>query len=173
MASLVNLKVFGILSILLIHEPVRQNHTLFSLMRTVLIVIAAWVSFILISCNSKKIPDEPVKPPKPKLSSLQYDVFDVSCNAPSCHGSGLKGGLSLIDTNSYEQLVGKLGTTDRKNTPPLFRVKPGSPDSSFLYIKITSPDTTQGETMPKGSDKLTRDKIEAVRQWIISGAPNN
>jgi hypothetical protein len=52
-------------------------------------------------------------------------------------------------------------------------VKPGSPDSSFLYIKITSPDTTQGEIMPKGSDKLTRDKIEAVRQWIFNGAPNN
>jgi len=37
-------------------------------------------------------------------------------------------------------------------------VKSGSPDSRFLYIKITSPDTTQAGIMPKGSDKLTRDK---------------
>ncbi len=142
-------------------------------MRTPLIVLVAWVSFILISCNSKKASDESAKPPEAKLSSLQHDIFDVSCNAPSCHGSGVKGGLSLIDTNSYKQLVDKQGTTDRKNTPPLFRVKQGSPDSSFLYIKITSPDTTQGEIMPKGSDKLTKDKIEAIRQWIINGAPNN
>jgi len=142
-------------------------------MRIPLIISVALVSAITISCDSKKAAQEPPKPIEPKLSSLQHDIFDVSCNAPSCHGSGVKGGLSLIGTNSYEQLVGKQGTTDRKNTPPLFRVKPGSPDSSFLYIKITSPDTTQGEIMPKGSDKLTRDKIEAVRQWIFNGAPNN
>ncbi len=142
-------------------------------MRTPLIVLVAWVSFILISCDAKKTSDDPAKPLEPKLSSLQHDIFDVSCNAPSCHGSGVKGSLSLIDTNSYEQLVGKQGTTDRKNTPPLFRVKPGSPDSSFLYIKITSPDTTQGGIMPKGNDKLTSDKIEAIRQWIMNGAPNN
>jgi hypothetical protein len=142
-------------------------------MRTLLILLVALASFILISCKSKNTSDESAKPLEPKLSSLQHHIFDVSCNAPSCHGSGVKGGLSLIDTISYEQLVGKPGTTDRKNTPTLFRVKPRRPDSSFLYIKITSPDTTQGEIMPKGSDKLTRDKIEAVRQWIISGAPNN
>jgi hypothetical protein len=142
-------------------------------MRIGLIIFIAWVSVIPTSCNSKKTPGEFAKPLEPKLSSLQHEVFDVSCNAPSCHGSGVKGGLSLIDTNSYEQLVGKQGTTDRKNTPPLFRVKPRSPDSSFLYIKITSPDTTQGELMPKGSDKLPRDKIDAIRQWIMSGAPNN
>jgi hypothetical protein len=85
----------------------------------------------------------------------------------------VKGRLSLIGTNSYKQLVGMQGTTDRKNIPPLFRLKSGSPDSSLLYIKTTSPDSTQGELMPKGSDKLTPDEIEAVRQWIIIGAPNN
>ena len=142
-------------------------------MRTLLIIALTWTSCFIISCDSKKALDKSARPTEPKLSSIQHDIFDVSCNAPSCHGSGVKGGLSLIDTNSYRQLVGRPGTVDRKNTPPMFRVKPGSPDSSFLYIKITSPDTTQGEIMPKGSDRLTNDKIEAIRQWIVSGAPNN
>jgi len=79
----------------------------------------------------------------------------------------------LIGTNSYKQLVGMQGTADRKNIPPLFRLKSGSPDSSLLYIKTTSPDSTQDELMPKGSDKLTPDEIKAVCQWIIISAPNN
>lgn len=142
-------------------------------MRTLPIIFAAWVTLILISCNSQKKSGDPPKVFEPKLSSLQEEIFDVRCSAPSCHGSGVKGGLSLVGENSYRQLVGVRGTVDRMNTPPLFRVQSGSPDSSFLYIKITSPDSTQGELMPKGSDKLTPDEIEAVRQWIVSGAPNN
>jgi mono/diheme cytochrome c family protein len=142
-------------------------------MRPPLFVLAALACFILISCSSKKKSDDPQKVLDAKLSSLQQQLFDVSCNAPSCHGSGAKGGLSLVAANSFRQLVGVPGTTDRANTPPLFRVKSGSPDSSLLYIKITSPDSTQGELMPKGRDKLTSDEIEAVRRWIMSGAPNN
>jgi hypothetical protein len=142
-------------------------------MRTLLIILVALVSFILISCKSKKKLDEPAKLLEPRLSTLQHDIFDISCNASSCHGSRVKGRLSLIGTNSYKQLVGMQGTADRKNIPPLFRLKSGSPDSSLLYIKTTSPDSTQGELMPKGSDKLTPDEIEAVRQWIIISAPNN
>ncbi len=61
----------------------------------------------------------------------------------------------------------------KKNAPPLRRVKPGSPDSSFLFIKIIAPDTNQGELMPKGLGKLTQNSIGAIRQWILNGAPNN
>jgi hypothetical protein len=85
----------------------------------------------------------------------------------------MKGGLSLVDGNSFQQLVGVKGTSDRKNLPPFFRVKPGCSDSSFLYIKITLPDSTQGELMPKGSDKLTQEDIDAIHQWIVNGAPND
>ena len=168
-----NLKIFGILPILSTHDLLTPYYWHLSLMRTLLIILVAGISFIQISCNMKKKSDEPPKVLNSKLTSLQQEIFDVRCNAPSCHGSGVKGGLSLVGANSYRQLVGVPGTTDRMNTPPLFRVKSGSPDSSLLYIKITSPDSTQGELMTKGSDKLTPDEIEAARQWIIIGAPNN
>jgi hypothetical protein len=84
----------------------------------------------------------------------------------------MKGGLSLVYGNSFQQLVGIAGTADRKNLPPFSRVRLGSPDSSFLYIKITLPDSAQGELMPKRGDKLTKEDIDAIRKWIINGAPN-
>ncbi|MGA7159974.1 MAG: hypothetical protein WBZ48_03165 [Bacteroidota bacterium] len=110
---------------------------------------------------------------EPKLSSIQKEVFDENCNAPSCHGSGRKGDLSLVAGNSYTQLVDIQSTADKKNYPPLIRVKPGYPDSSFLFVKIIAPDTNQGELMPKANDKLTQNSIDAIRQWILNGAPNN
>lgn len=142
-------------------------------MRTLGFLVVVWATLILISCNSQKKSDEHSRALYPKLSSLQQEIFDVRCNAPSCHGSGVKGGLSLVGANSYRQLIGVPGGIDRKNTPPFSRVKRGSPDSSFLFIKITLPDSTQGELMPKGSDRLTPDEIEAVRQWILRGAPGD
>jgi len=62
---------------------------------------------------------------------------------------------------------------DKKDRPQLLRVQPGSPDSSFLLLKLIAPDTSQGEIMPKGTDKLSQNEIDAIRRWILSGAPDN
>jgi hypothetical protein len=51
----------------------------------------------------------------------------------------------------------------KKNAPPFLRVKPGSPDSGLLFVKIIAPDTNQGEVMPKGTNKLTQNNIDAIR----------
>ena len=111
--------------------------------------------------------------PDTTFSSIQKAVFHESCSAPSCHGSGAKGGLSLLAGESYTQLAGVPSTLDKKNFPPFLRVKPGHPDSSFLLVKLTAPDSSQGEIMPKGSDRLSRSQIDAIRRWILAGAPNN
>ncbi|MGA9407621.1 MAG: hypothetical protein WBW71_10860 [Bacteroidota bacterium] len=127
----------------------------------------------VLSCGSNGKSSSTGEAIEPKLSSIQKEIFDESCNAPSCHGSGRKGDLSLVAGNSFGQLVGIRSTADKKNLPPFLRVKPGSPDSSLLFIKIIAPDTNQGELMPKGADKLTQNSIDAIRQWILNGAPNN
>ena len=126
--------------------------------------------FCALACTSGGSSDAPVAA---KFSSIQGKVFDKSCSAPSCHGSGKKGGLSLTRDSSFSQLVGAAGILDNKHTPPFLRVRPGSPDSSLLFIKITNPDTSEGEIMPKGSDKLSQNKIDAIRQWILEGARDN
>jgi len=125
------------------------------------------------SCGPHGKPNSTEWAVEPKLSSIQKKIFDESCDAPSCHGSGRKGDLSLVAGNSFGQLVGVRSTADKKNFPSFLRVKPGNPDSSFLFIKIIAPDTNQGELMPKGADKLTQNSIGAIRQWILNGAPNN
>jgi mono/diheme cytochrome c family protein len=130
-------------------------------------------SFAALSCGSRGKSNSSKQTIEPKLSSIQQEIFDESCNASSCHGSGKKGDLDLVAGNSFEQLVGVRSTADKKNVPPFLRVKPGSPDSSILFIKIIAPDTSQGEVMPKGTDKLSQNSIDAIRQWILDGAPNN
>lgn len=118
--------------------------------------------------------DEVIQPKivEPKLSSIQAIIF-TNCALQSCHGSSAKAGLNLLSGMSYEQLVNVRSLEDHKNSPSFFRVKPNSPDSSFLYIKITNPGKDQGERMPQSSNPLSQTEIDAIRQWILDGAKNN
>ena len=53
------------------------------------------------------------------------------------------------------------------------RVVPNNPDASLLYNKLRSDmDPPCGNRMPTGS-KVCASTLEAVRMWIMSGAPNN
>jgi len=113
------------------------------------------------------------KIPEAKFSSIQKVIFHERCNASSCHGSGMKGGLSLIEGASRLQLVGVASTVDKKHSTPWLRVVPGNPDSSFLIVKLTAPDSTEGEVMPRGNDRLSSRQIDSIRQWIRNGAPDN
>jgi len=72
-----------------------------------------------------------------------------------CHGEGekLKGGLDL----RLRHLIARGG----EEGPAIV---PGKPDKSLLYTQVRD-----GE-MPKGEKKLTKEQIEAIRQWIASGA---
>ena len=142
-------------------------------MRIAMLLCAALFCMGFLSCGSNGKSGSSPQIIEPKLSSIQKEIFDESCNAPSCHGSVKKGSLSLVAGNSFAQLVGVRSTSDKKNIPPYLRVNPGSPDSSILLIKIVAPDTNQGEAMPKANDKLPQNSVDAIRQWILSGAPNN
>src|SRR4029077_5119913 len=57
----------------------------------------------------------------------------------------------------------------------LKRVDPGHPETSLLYLKVTSPPC--GAKMPllygDASGSLDPLAIDQIRQWIEAGAPNN
>ncbi|MEL6537570.1 MAG: hypothetical protein AAFQ98_19265 [Bacteroidota bacterium] len=55
----------------------------------------------------------------------------------------------------------------------LHLIKPGDPDSSFLYQKVTfdSSDFKFGSPMPAGGLTISANQIEFLRQWIVAGAP--
>jgi len=171
--SAIALKFFAKIFTLQNHNSIRNEFRYFNLIRIPALLCTLLFSFAALSCSSQGKSNSSGKTVEPKLSSIQQEIFDENCNAPSCHGSGKKGNLSLVAGNSFEQLVGIRSTIDKKNLPSFLRVKPGSPDSSILFIKIIAPDTNQGEVMPKGTDKLSQNSIDAIRQWILNGAPNN
>ena len=144
-------------------EILRHTFSMISLMRVISYAVLL-VCLGIFSCTSR----DPVA--EPKLSSIQHEIFDRSCNAASCHGSGMKGGLSLLASGSHQQLVGVVSVGDHRTVLPLLRVNAGKPDSSFLYLKLVALADSQGVLMPKGADKLSQENIEAVRTWIANGA---
>ncbi|MEI8135404.1 MAG: hypothetical protein WCH46_10110 [bacterium] len=54
-------------------------------------------------------------------------------------------------------------------------VIPGNPDSSFLYYKITTSTNTieYGERMPSRLTAIAQNQIDAIKSWILRGAPND
>ena len=50
-------------------------------------------------------------------------------------------------------------------------VIPGNPDTSELYKRLLGP-TENGARMPLGQEPLPPQSIEAIRNWILAGAPD-
>jgi hypothetical protein len=80
--------------------------------------------------------------------------------------------MDLSLERAYRDIVNMHST----GFPPWWRVKPGDPDSSLIYVKVSDicaqppPDCPTGERMPKGFSALSASEIEAIRTWIAAGA---
>jgi len=104
--------------------------------------------------------------------AIQKVIFEGrGCTAAACHGAAKVGGLDLRADVAWENLV------DAKSAnSALARVQPGTATESFLYKKLqaaTVPGSVSigGSPMPVGTAPLTTDELEAVRIWILKGAP--
>jgi hypothetical protein len=98
------------------------------------------------------------------FSSIQANVFTPVC--ATCHsGASAPHGLRLDSNNSYALLVG----VPSDEQPSFLRVKPNDPDNSYLVQKIQGT-AASGERMPAGLPALPQATIDAIRQWITSGA---
>ncbi len=101
----------------------------------------------------------------PTLPSLQANIFGAICT--NCHtGAQAPVGLVLDCGQSYDMLVGIL-SVERDD---LYRVNPGSPDDSYLVMKLEGAIGIVGDQMPLGMTPLTQEQIDAVRAWIAAGA---
>lgn len=140
------------------------------------LIPALLVGWLLVESCSDSSGSSPTSPPSGitdwKFSTIQSQIFDVSCAGPSCHGSG-KGGLTLTAGLSYSQLVNVDSENDGDHVPPFKRVRPGAPDSSFLIVKLVGPSGRQGTRMPQSAGMLAPEIISGIRSWIAQGAPNN
>jgi len=102
------------------------------------------------------------------LQSIETNVFAPIC--AQCHiGAGAPEGLQLdTSAHAYQFLVGVASN----EKPSVLRVKPGDPDNSYLYQKITGAAGIVGGQMPLGQTPLPAATIAAIRQWIANGAMN-
>jgi hypothetical protein len=111
-----------------------------------------------------------------QFAAIQRQVF-TSCGAGpglrTCHDRApFQGGLDLTEEHAYAMLV---------NAPAAMggvRVKPGSPDESALWRKLTddlADDGSEGEPMPAGEaiqwQPLPAEQLDLVEAWIEAGAP--
>lgn len=128
----------------------------------------------VVSCSSAGTEPGPQTTIEPRLSVIQQQIFGDgvrgSCALASCHG-GNAGGMNLSPGNSFKELVLRKSQIDST----LYRVNPGNPDSSVLYIKITMAQSTGrfGSPMPQGGPMLSEKEINAIRTWIANGAHND
>jgi hypothetical protein len=103
------------------------------------------------------------------FSRIQFEIFNQSCAVTSCHDTAThQSGLDLSVGNSYVQIVNIAAV----EMPSLKRVAPYDPTNSFLFQKMNST-TNVGVQMPPGASPLSTDQLNLVRDWILSGAPNN
>lgn len=99
----------------------------------------------------------PPPPPQPNYAWIQQYVFNSRCI--TCHnGTHPK---SKLDLRNYESFIHYEGEF-------LFAVEPGDPDLSLLYRVLN-----EGTMPPPPGDKVSREVVTAIQQWIAAGAKKN
>lgn len=114
----------------------------------------------------------------PKKSFATHILPIIRNNCQTCHtgnGLGATGGkLTLKDDSAYVNMVNK--PAYHIAAGGFVRVKPFSPDSSVLYVKVfmATPklpnNRTIGYQMPYQLPPLSASDIDLIKQWILDGA---
>ena len=138
-----------------------------------------------------------------ELSWIQTHIFDKSCSSSTaCHkDAGLQAAeLSLSDGMSYGALVGVDAKSDYGTTVhgrmQWKRVVAGDPANSYLMVLVDPHETPAGTHYPvdpfgagygtgadlnpkvgpmpqNAGELLCPEKVDAIKRWIESGAPDN
>ena len=105
-----------------------------------------------------------------------YDEIFVGegCTTPLCHGGNAgAGGLTLTNReDAYRALVDAPAAGELCGASGLLRVRPGDPDASLLWNKVSTRSPLCGQPMPI-SEMLAAEQTEQLRRWIERGAPND
>jgi hypothetical protein len=115
-------------------------------------------------CNANLTPD-------PNLFAPVQDIFTDSCALSGCHaGANPSAGQSLSQGAAISNIV----CVPSVEVARLFRVQAGNPDSSYLVLKVEGNAGAVGGVatqMPIGFPALTQQEVDAIRAWILAGAP--
>lgn len=138
-----------------------------------MILLAIVLTMAACSSGSKTTATATSSDTSSSVVSFSKDIqplFNNSCVI--CHQVAGQAGLTLEPNLSYTRLVGVPST---ESTAEL-RVKPGSPDQSYIIAKLQGTQIQAGGSgvqMPYGAAPLSQAQISLVQQWIAEGAPDN
>jgi hypothetical protein len=126
---------------------------------------------------------EPPDCPTVSFNNNIQPIFNRSCATSSvCHGPNGAEGLVLVSGSSIGNTVG-VRANQLSNGQRILRIKPGAPQDSYLFLKMTAdgPPAISGTPMPQGTCPgapiggavcPTDDEINAISQWISECATN-
>ena len=119
---------------------------------------------VFFSCGEKEIDSgENQNVEVPHFSSLENEIFGLSCAFSSCHGSGT-GGLTLDGIDDYARLV----DVESISVSGAILVVPGDSSASYLITKMRGSLGMVGGIMPPGG--MDEELILRVERWIDAGA---
>jgi cytochrome c553 len=123
----------------------------------------------LAACKSSTSPQIPgVVKDNPSFAADVQLIFNNSCVNISCHGASTQGGMTLVQGQSYSNIVNVSSTEDLTRK----RVLPFDADDSFLVIKVEGRQSV-GARMPASKDRLSDTQIQNIKNWINKGAKDN
>lgn len=110
-------------------------------------------------------------PPAEAGESATFAFVQEKVLTPTCAVSGCHNGATFPDLSAgaaYDNMV------RQPSSAGLPYVEPGSPNGSFLYVKILGETddgpALVGSRMPRGGAPLTQALIDSVAAWIQRGA---
>jgi hypothetical protein len=113
------------------------------------------------------LPPEDASLPDTPAGRVASRLLRCAGQESGCHAGGA-GGMTLGDGEAHDfaQIV-NVRSTER---PDLYRVEPGAPDRSWLYLKVSNATDAGVDTaMPYGTSGDPAFAAE-VRSWILAGA---
>ena len=138
------------------------------------------IACLLVACGSTPAADAPAglcsdrMPAAPTFANVQQ-LFSGICT--TCHTTGVT--LDLGPSVAYANLVGR--TAPSYTQPPTdescggLLVKPGAPDASYLFQKVSNAHPCAGSQMPLNDigvpSPLQPCAQTLIHDWIAAGAP--
>lgn len=121
--------------------------------------------------DSVVVPPLYLPPIEPTWESIFDNVLGArGCAGARCHG-GTEAGFRVTDpASTYDALVGADAIGDDCAGRGTL-VVPGDPDASIFLQKLVPSSGVCGDPMPIGGVPLSEANVDAIRTWIVAGAP--
>lgn len=109
------------------------------------------------------------------FARIQSRIFEKQCTFSGCHSlASAEADLVLEGPDVYDALVNVPASTNAAQFAGKKRVVPGAPSTSFLMDKLLGTlGPGEGDPMPLARSPLRPSDIEAIRKWILAGAPRS